>query len=169
MSKSHHLLIAPIYRYPFMLWVWTAHQSPITFRVWITLWSPFTLQVWIAHQSPFTLWVWIVLRSPFTLQVDYDATSAMFSTHIHRWVGKYLSGYRILTMDYTQSRTICVFSTHAFLYGKNLHATSKDPSKYLYPHSMGSKALRTWNINSISSLQGNILNIYILTVSPVPF
>ena len=77
MSKSHHLLIAPIYRYPFMLWVWTAHQSPITFRVWI------------------------VLHSPFTLQVDYDATSAMFSTHIHRRVGKYLSGYRILTMDYT--------------------------------------------------------------------
>ena len=101
MSKSHHLLIAPIYRYPFMLWVWTAHQSPITFRVWITLWSPFTLQVWIAHQSPFTLWVWIALHSPFTLQVDYDATSAMFSTHIHHRVGKYLSGYQILTMDYT--------------------------------------------------------------------
>jgi len=101
MSKSHNLLVAPIYRSPFMLRVWMAHQSPITFWVWIILWSPFTLQVWIAHQSPFTLWVWIALRSPFTLWVDYDAMLAMLSTHIHHRVGKYLLGYPILTMDYT--------------------------------------------------------------------
>ena len=157
MSKSHNLLVAPIYRSPFMLQVRMAHQSPITFWVWITLWSPFTLQVWITYQSPFTLWVWIALRSPFTLWVDYDATSAMLSTHIHHRVGKYLSSYRILTMDYTQSHTICVFSTHAFLYEKNLHTMSKDPSTYLYPPGMGNKALRFWNINSISSLQGKIL------------
>ena len=42
----------------------------------------------------------------------------------------------------------CVFFTHASLFGKNLHTTSKDPSTYSYPSNLGSKALRSRNINS---------------------
>ena len=78
------------------------------------------------------------LQPPFTLRVlgsfwvDYD-TLAMLSTHIHRQVGKYPLGYPIPMIDHTQSHAICVFSTHTFLYGKNLHTTSKDHSTYLYP------------------------------------
>ena len=64
-------------------------------------------------------------------------------------VGKCSSSYLIPTMDYTKSQTICMFPTYASLSRRNLHTTLKDPSTYLYPPSMGSRALRSRNINSI--------------------
>ena len=73
------------------------------------------------------------------------------------WVGKCLSSYLVPTMDYTKSQTVCVFPTYASLSGKNLHTMPKDPSTYLYPPSMGSRALRSRNINSIYFIQKKIL------------
>ena len=132
--------------------------------------NSFTLQVWIAFRSPFTfqalgpLLVEMTFSHllPFELEVsfefNYDVTSTMLSAHIHRQVRKYPSGYPIPMINYTQSHTICVFSTHASLYGINLHTMSKDLSTYSYPPNMGTNALRSQNINSISSLQGKILH-----------
>lgn len=77
------------------------------------------------------------LLLPFRYQVSFEAgydTSAVLSTLIHYQLGKYLSGYPIPTIDHTQSHATCVFSTHTFLYEKNLHYTmSKDHSIYSYP------------------------------------
>ena len=105
---------------------------------------------WKCPSDPFTLRVGKYPSGPFTLRDDYDTTSAMLSTHIHCRVGKYLSSYLILTMDYTKSHTVYVFPTYASLYGKNLHIKSKDPFTYSYPPSMGRRALRSRNVNSIS-------------------
>ena len=63
-------------------------------------------------------------------------------------------------MDYSKSHIVCVFPTHASLYGKNLHTMPKNPSTYLYPSSMGSRTLRSRNINSISFIQGKILCLW---------
>ena len=50
-----------------------------------------------------------------------------------------------------------VHTTHQSLQGNNLHTTSKDSSICLYPSNMGSKALRSWNINFICFIQGKTL------------
>ena len=43
------------------------------------------------------------------------------------------------TTHYTQFHVVCVFSTPASPYGKNLRTISKDPSTYSYPPNMGIK------------------------------
>ena len=70
------------------------------------------------------------------------------------------SGLRILdglaciwTVEYTGSHNILRVFTHIPLYGKNLHATHKDPTTYSYPPSMRRKALRSRGFNFKSSLQ----------------
>jgi len=137
---------------------------------------------WKCSSGPFTLWVLFILQVPFYpsswkvpvrsiypsgWKVTIKSIYPSGSVYPSRWkfplnpftfrVGKCPSGYQIPMLDYTKSQTVCVFPTHASLYGKNLHTMPKDPSTYSYPSSMGSRALRSWNINSISFIQKKIL------------
>ena len=53
--------------------------------------------------------------------------------------------------------SLYVFSTHVSLYGNNLYTMPKDPTTRLYLPCMGRAALRSWSLNSKSSLQGKLL------------
>ena len=136
---------------------WKYPLSPFTFQV------PFTLQDGNAFRVPFTLQNGSTHRIhlpfgfhlPFRMEVPIKSIYHSGSIYPSGW--KCPSGYPISTMDYIKSHTICMFPTHASLYGKNLHTTLKDPFTYSYPPSMGSRALRSRNINFISFIQKKIL------------
>ena len=130
---------------------WKYSSGLFTLQVENTIRVPFTLQNGSTHRIhlPFGF------HLPFRMEVPIKSIYHSGSIYPSGW--KCPSGYPISTMDYIKSHTICMFPTHASLYGKNSHITPKDPSTYLYPPSMGSRALRSQNINSVSFIQRKII------------